>query len=301
MIIRHSPVLLKEILSYLPQDADNLRVIDATLGEGGHSESFLKMGAEVLGVDRDETIIAKAKERLDGYAGMHYVNCTYDSIAECAPKHFIAETHAILFDLGVSMYHFKEAQRGFSFKEDSELDMRLSVNAKLSAYEVVNEYSEDELTRIFRDYAQLRYADVLAKRICERREEAPIKSVKELEDVIYHATPSAARRKRIHPATLPFQAIRIEVNDELGILEAALEKSLAILKDGGLLFLISYHSLEDKICKSFIRERSKKFGSGELLTINKKVIKPSASETKRNAAARSAKLRIAKKNGSTNE
>lgn len=295
MEIYHTPVLLKEILSLMPSPAENINVIDATLGEGGHTEAFLKEGANVYATERDEEILKRAKERLSAYENVQYALCTYDKMKENAPKEFVGNTDFILMDLGVSLFHFKGCERGFSFKEESPLDMRLGLNEGKSAMDVVNDYDEEELFRVFKEYGEIRFAHRIAEAIVSARASEPLRTAKELENIVFHATPKKFRFAKTHPATRVFQAIRIEVNDELEILKRALVSAFEMLKEGGQLVVMSYHSLEDRIVKTFMRERSEKHGSKELKILNKKVIVPSKSEIKRNPAARSAKLRAALK------
>jgi len=296
MDIHHTPVLAREIVNFIGATSDNVKVIDATVGEGGHSALFLERGWTVFAVDRDRDMLAAARERLKAFSRVSFALCTYDGIHDVLPAEWIGTTDAMLFDLGVSMYHFRTAVRGFSFREDGPLDMRLSQDGK-TARDVVNGYSEDELARIIRDFGEVPYASRIASAIIEARRTRGISTTAELEAVVFHATPKKFRYGRIHPATRVFQAIRIEVNDELTILSAAMTNALPVLAPGGILAVISYHSLEDRIVKRFMNENDARHGTGTVAVLTRHVVTASKEETDVNPAARSAKLRVARKTG----
>lgn len=290
MEIVHKPVMLKETLSFIPKGTTI--AIDTTLGEGGHTLAMLEMGIEVHAFERDKEILNVAKERLSKYNNIHYYNATYDKITEVLPKTIIGKVNFILYDLGVSLYHFKKANRGFSFKDESKLDMRLGINDK-SAFEVINKYSISELTRVFKEYGEIKNAGFMAKIIVENRNIKPIENTKELENIIFHHTKKDKKYGKIHPATQAFQAIRIEVNDELNILEKSLKTIPYILSSKGVAAIISYHSLEDRIVKTFFKENEKtKNKDGIFNLLNSKVITPTNEEIDNNPASRSAKMRI---------
>lgn len=289
----HTPVLVQEILSYLPPEKDNPVVVDATLGEGGHSALFLERGCRVLAFDRDSTMIHVSQKRFAGDDRISLTNDTYDHIHKHLAYEYEGAVDLMLFDLGVSLYHFKGAQRGFSFNEDAPLDMRLSLERTLTAKDVVNTYEEDELVRVFRELGEIRYAGRIAEAILRARGEREIENVKDLENIVFHATPRKLRYGKTHPATRAFQALRIEVNDELRILEDALVETLPLLCEGGVLVVISYHSLEDRIVKRFFKEHDVKKGTGMLRPRTKNVITPSKEEVALNPRARSAKMRVA--------
>lgn len=287
--IVHTPVMLKEVLSYIPENAKI--AIDATLGEGGHTKAMLDLNLEVHSFERDSTILDIAKRRLKDYPNFHYYNNTYDKMMECLDEKIIGNVDFMLYDLGVSLFHFKKAERGFSFKDNTMLDMRLGINEK-SAYDIINGYSEEELERVFRDYGELSNARKMARIIVKERDKRKIETSKELESIIFHNTDKSQRYGKIHPATLVFQAIRIEVNDELNILEKSILNIPNILKNNGVAVIISYHSLEDRIVKRFFKENEKtKNKDGIFKLLNNKVKLPTNEEVKSNPASRSAKMR----------
>ena len=287
--IVHTPVMLKEVLSYIPENAKI--AIDATLGEGGHTKAMLDLNLEVHSFERDSTILDIAKRRLKDYPNFHYYNNTYDKMMEYLDEKVIGNVDFMLYDLGVSLFHFKKAERGFSFKDNTMLDMRLGINEK-SAYDIINGYSEQELERVFRDYGELSNARKMARIIVKERDKRKIETSKELESIIFHNTDKSQRYGKIHPATLVFQAIRIEVNDELNILERSILNIPNILKNNGVAVIISYHSLEDRIVKRFFKENEKtKNKDGIFKLLNNKVKLPTNEEVKSNPASRSAKMR----------
>ena len=287
--IVHTPVMLKEVLSYIPENAKI--AIDATLGEGGHTKAMLDLNLEVHSFERDSAILDIAKRRLKNYPNFHYYNNTYDKMMECLDEKIIGNVDFMLYDLGVSLFHFKKAERGFSFKDNTMLDMRLGINEK-SAYDIINGYSEEELERVFRDYGELSNARKMSRIIVKERDKRKIETSKELESIIFHNTDKSQRYGKIHPATLVFQAIRIEVNDELNILEKSILNIPNILKNNGVAVIISYHSLEDRIVKRFFKENEKtKNKDGIFKLLNNKVKLPTNEEVKSNPASRSAKMR----------
>ena len=291
--IVHTPVMLKEVLSFIPKNAKI--AVDATLGEGGHTKAMLDLNLEVHSFERDSAILEIAKKRLKNYDKFHYYNNTYDKMIEELDDSIIGNVDFMLYDLGVSLFHFKKAERGFSFKDNVRLDMRLGLNEK-SAYDVINGYSEEELERIFRDYGEMNNARKMANIIIKERNRRKIETSRELENIIFHNTDKSQRYGKIHPATLVFQAIRIEVNDELNILEKSILNIPSILKQNGVVVVMSYHSLEDRIIKRFFKENEKtKNKDGIFKLLNNKVKLPTNEEIKSNPASRSAKMRIAQK------
>ena len=289
--IIHKPVMINEVLSFIPENSNI--VIDATLGEGGHTKAMLDLNLEVHGFERDKNILEVAKKRLSNYKKFHYYNNTYDKMTESLPKNIIGNTDFMLYDLGVSMFHFKKAERGFSFNENNKLDMRLGINEK-NAYQVINEYGKKDLERIFKDYGEIKNPSKLADAIIKEREKKNIETAKELENIIFHNSDKSKKYGRINPATLIFQAVRIEVNDELNILKKSIENIKNILKKYGVIVIISYHSLEDRIVKRFFKENEKtKNKDGIFRLLNSKVLTPTIEEIKLNPASRSAKMRAA--------
>lgn len=289
--IIHKPVMIKEVLSFIPENSNI--VVDATLGEGGHTKAMLDLNLEVYGFERDKNILEIAKKRLSNYKKFYYYNNTYDKMIDSLPKNIIGNVDFILYDLGVSMFHFKKAKRGFSFNENNKLDMRLGIN-KINAYEVINKYEKKDLERIFKEYGEIKNYSKLAEIIIKERNKKNIETAKELENIIFHNSDKSKKYGKINPATLIFQAIRIEVNDELNILKKSIENIKNILKKYGVIVIISYHSLEDRIVKRFFKDNEKtKNKDGIFKLLNSKVLKPTNEEIKLNIASRSAKLRAA--------
>ncbi|WP_288521534.1 16S rRNA (cytosine(1402)-N(4))-methyltransferase RsmH [uncultured Brachyspira sp.] len=289
--IIHKPVMIKEVLSFIPENSNI--VVDATLGEGGHTKAMLDLNLEVYGFERDKNILEIAKKRLSNYKKLYYYNNTYDKMIDSLPKNIIGNVDFILYDLGVSMFHFKKAERGFSFNENNKLDMRLGIN-KINAYEVINKYEKKDLERIFKEYGEIKNYSKLAEIIIKERNKKNIETAKELENIIFHNSDKSKKYGKINPATLIFQAIRIEVNDELNILKKSIENIKNILKKYGVIVIISYHSLEDRIVKRFFKDNEKtKNKDGIFKLLNSKVLKPTNEEIKLNIASRSAKLRAA--------
>lgn len=289
--IIHKPVMIKEVLSFIPENSNI--VVDATLGEGGHTKAMLDLNLEVYGFERDKNILEIAKKRLADYKKFYYYNNTYDKMIDSLPKNIIGNVDFILYDLGVSMFHFKKAERGFSFNENNKLDMRLGIN-KINAYEVINKYEKKDLERIFKEYGEIKNYSKLAEIIIKEKNKKNIETAKELENIIFHNSDKSKKYGKINPATLIFQAIRIEVNDELNILKKSIENIKNILKKYGVVVIISYHSLEDRIVKRFFKDNEKtKNKDGIFKLLNSKVLKPTNEEIKLNIASRSAKLRAA--------
>ena len=289
--IIHKPVMIKEILSFIPENSNI--VVDATLGEGGHTKAMLDLNLDVHSFERDKNILEIAKKRLADYKKFYYYNNTYDKMIDSLPKNIIGNVDFILYDLGVSMFHFKKAERGFSFNENNKLDMRLGIN-KINAYEVINKYEKKDLERIFKEYGEIKNYSKLAEIIIKERNKKNIETAKELENIIFHNSDKSKKYGKINPATLIFQAIRIEVNDELNILKKSIENIKNILKKYGVIVIISYHSLEDRIIKRFFKDNEKtKNKDGIFKLLNSKVLKPTNEEIKLNIASRSAKLRAA--------
>lgn len=289
--IIHKPVMIKEVLSFIHENSNI--VVDATLGEGGHTKAMLDLNLEVHSFERDKNILEIAKKRLSDYKKFYYYNNTYDKMIDSLPKNIIGNVDFILYDLGVSMFHFKKAERGFSFNENNKLDMRLGIN-KINAYEVINKYEKKDLERIFKEYGEIKNYSKLAEIIIKERNKKNIETAKELENIIFHNSDKSKKYGKINPATLIFQAIRIEVNDELNILKKSIENIKNILKKYGVVVIISYHSLEDRIVKRFFKNNEKtKNKEGIFKLLNSKVLKPTNEEINLNIASRSAKLRAA--------
>ena len=280
------PVLLNEVVDMLAVRGNGI-YLDATVGLGGHSSAILdRLGSEgmLIGTDRDEKALASAAKRL-GNGRVHLRKKRFSEIGDIVSDFKIDSLDGVLFDLGVSMFQLKDYDRGFSFMSEARLDMRMDSSERLSAWEVVNRYSEKELQRIFKEFGEEPLFRKIAKRIVISRRLAPINTCSELAELILQAY---GGRGKTHPATRTFQALRIEVNKELEELRNGLSAAVGMLKVGGRICVIAYHSLEDRIVKNVFRELSRE---RVLRILTKKPIAPVREEVLRNPAARSAKLR----------
>ena len=309
MGFEHIPVLLNEVIEGLNIDPDGIYV-DGTLGGAGHSYEIAKRlkGGRLIGIDRDEDAIAAASERLEPFFDrVTIVRGNYGDMADILGDIGISEVDGILLDLGVSSHQLDEAERGFSYREDAPLDMRMDRRDELTAYDVVNTYTEAELARILKDYGEERFAGSIARHIVRARAERPVSTTFELSDIIKASIPAKYRDKKGHPAKRSFQAIRIEVNHELDILRDSLNGMIDILKPGGRLCVISFHSLEDRIVKQAMRTAEdpcicpKDFPvcvcgrKPKGRCVSKKAITAADNELDTNNRAHSAKLRIFEK------
>ena len=284
--------------------------MDCTLGGAGHSSHILKKLSSkgtLIGIDQDNDALKAAKEKLKNYSNVKFVHNNFYNIDSILTSLDIPNVDGILMDLGVSSYQLDEGERGFSYMKDAPLDMRMDRDRDFSAYDVVNTYSEEDLYRIIRDYGEEKFAKRIAKFIVDRRNDKPIETTLELVDIIKAAIPAKARREGPHPAKRTFQAIRIEVNGELAILNKAIEDGVKHLNKGGRMAIITFHSLEDRIVKLKYRELAnpctcpKEFpvcvcGRKPLVKIiSRKAIEPSKEEVEENPRSRSAKLRVLEK------
>jgi 16S rRNA (cytosine1402-N4)-methyltransferase len=288
----HIPVLLEETVEALNVQPGG-RYIDCTIGPGGHAAAILENsapGGQLLGIDADPKAIKMARARLDAYGdSVLLVNQNFANLRSICSKHGFSPVHGILFDLGLSSMQLEKNNRGFSFRHDSRLDMRLSPRQELTAEVIINSSPEDQLAELIRTYGEERYSQKIARHIVHQR---PITTSLQLAQTIEAAV--GGRRGRIHPATRTFQALRIAVNQELDKLASALEQAVDLLGFGGRLVVISYHSLEDRIVKQFMLKQSR--GDRPTLSlINKKVVTPSLAEVHYNPHSRSAKLRAAER------
>lgn len=306
---KHISVLLDECIENLNIKPDGI-YLDGTLGMGGHSyqiASRLTTG-RLICIDRDETAIERAGKRLAPFSErVTLVHGNFCDAAAILESLGIAEVDGMLFDLGVSSPQLDETQRGFSYMHDAPLDMRMNAEDSLSAYDVVNTWTEDKLNRIFWDYGEERYARRITAAILAAREIKPIETTLELVDIIKGAMPAAALREKQHPAKRSFQAIRIAVNDELGAISTMMETAPDKLRVGGRLCVISFHSLEDRIIKSAIAARENGCTCPReapictcgfiktLKSVSRKPILPTEEEIEHNPRSRSAKLRVAER------
>ncbi len=297
----HIPVVLNEVLEYLALKPGDV-VLDCTLGLGGHSESILQAilpGGKLIGMDRDSDSINKVRERFSRFrGGFHIFNENFINLKKILATLNIEKVDAVLLDLGLSSYQL-DGERGFSFKENSFLDMRMDKRDRLSAYDIVNYYSQKDIAVILKDFGEEGFYRQISEEILSSRREKHIETTKELVDVILRAVPYFYTRRRIHPATKTFQALRIAVNRELENLSSVLRDAIDSLLPGGKIAVISFHSLEDRIVKRAFREE-KKTGRFEILT--PKPIVAGELELKVNSRSRSAKLRVGMKckNGNKN-
>jgi 16S rRNA (cytosine1402-N4)-methyltransferase len=290
MTVEHLPVLLREVTGLLSPSEGGI-YIDATVGLGGHSEEILKMigqDGRLIGIDRDEEALKRTAARLHDDR-LILRRGSFSGIESILGSAGVSQADGILFDLGVSMMQFKDRGRGFSFSSEERLDMRMDISQELSAWDVVNGYSEKDLAKIIRDYGEEYKSVRIVRAIGAHRVKKSIDTCVELAEIIAGAV---GRRGRIHPATKTFQALRIEVNREIDELKEGLDASLRILKRGGRLCVISYHSLEDRIVKNFMRDNAK---MEKIRLLVKKPVMPDVREMRVNPSSRSAKLRGAER------
>lgn len=305
MMEKHISVLLDETISSLNLNENSI-IVDATLGYGGHSSNILErinMGY-LFAFDQDSEAIRHSTDRLSKIgANFTIVQSNFVHLKEELEKRGVEKVDGVLFDLGVSSPQLDDASRGFSYHNDAKLDMRMDQSQKLSAYEVVNQYSKEDLARIFYKYGEDKFSNNIAKKIVEYRAQKPIETTLELVEVIKTAVPMKFRQDK-HPARQIFQAIRIEVNHELDVIEPALEQALEMLNVGGRVCVITFHSLEDRLVKNFFKEKCEidervkgmpnvpeEYLPDFRLVTNKAIV-PSEEELERNPRARSSKLRV---------
>ncbi len=287
----HVSVLLSETLEQLAL-RPGMSVVDGTLGRAGHAQAILDKiapGGRLIGLDKDPAAIEAAAQTLEPYGAAAILRqADFRDIAATLEELGVGKVDGMLLDLGVSSPQLDEAGRGFSFQQDGPLDMRMDPGSELTAAEIVNCYTPERLREILWTLGEERMARRIVERLVEARRAKPVKTTKELENIVFHAMPKAARYGRIHPATRTFQALRIAVNGELEALEKFLKDAPQCLKEGGRLAVISFHSLEDRIVKQSFRGLERD-GMGIVLT--KKPVTAQASETETNPRSRSAKLR----------
>ena len=302
MAYQHDPVLASEAADFLNL-ADGQTVVDATLGGGGHTLKIKdqKSKVKIIGFDQDADALAAAKKNLAAFADVAYVHDNFARLKD----HLAGPVDGILFDLGVSSHQLDEGARGFSLQHDGPLDMRMDRNAKLSAADLINNWPEDKLAKLFYEYGEEKFSRRIAKAICSARDEGRepetgnwkpgtrerngIQTTFQLKEIVEKAIPTWKKRESV---TRIFQALRIAVNDELNVLKKALEQAIELLKPGGRIVVISYHSLEDRAVKQMFRESAK---NGRLKILTKKPLTAGAAELAVNPRARSAKLRAAEK------
>jgi len=305
---KHEPVLLEETINGLNIKPNGIYV-DGTLGGAGHSKEILKQLSSkglLVGIDRDEEALKAAKENLKEFENVKYIHGNHDEITEILESLDIKEVDGILLDLGVSSYQLDERNRGFSYLGNNELDMRMDKTQPLTAKKVVNTYSEEELANIIYEYGEERFSRQIARKICEYRKNKEIETTEELVNIIEKSMPAFAKKDG-HPAKRTFQAIRIEVNDEIKPLYNTVRNCIKLLKPGGRLCIITFHSLEDRAVKNAYIDAQGKctcpkdlpycvcgaISEGKI--INKKPIIATEKEQEENSRSKSAKLRIFEK------
>lgn len=306
MEFKHVSVLLEECLQGLDIKEDGIYV-DCTLGGAGHSSHILERLSSkglLIGIDQDKDALKAAGEKLKNAENVKFVHDNFYNIDSILEKLGIPKVDGILMDLGVSSYQLDQGERGFSYMKDAPLDMRMNQDNEFSAYEIINNYKMEDIHRIIRDYGEEKFAKRIAIFITERRAIKPIETTFELVEIIKAAIPAKARREGPHPAKRTFQAIRIEVNGELKILNKAIEDGVNRLNKGGRMAIISFHSLEDRIVKLKYRDLAnpckcpREFpicicGKEPLVKLtSRKAIEPSVEEVNENPRSRSAKLRV---------
>ncbi|MDC7232365.1 MAG: 16S rRNA (cytosine(1402)-N(4))-methyltransferase RsmH [Spirochaetales bacterium] len=304
----HYSIMKNEICSFLEPTAPGQLFIDCTMGEGGHSYEFLSRFPDIrlIGLDADPAIQVKARKRLASFGDrVQFVNTYFDEYFEDQIGR--EKPDRILMDLGISIFHYEESGRGFTFSKDEPLDMRINPENPLSAEILVNEYSEKDLADLIYKYGEERYSRRIAQAIVRERAGERIASAFRLAEIISSSVPSAYRHGRIHPATRSFQAIRIVVNNELERLQSALRNAVRALNPGGLIAVITFHSLEDRIVKHFFRDLNRDCicppeqprcvcgGARVLDLVTRKPVVPGSEEIAENPPSRSSKLRVARR------
>ena len=306
-MFKHYSVLLEEAVEGLNIKEDGIYV-DCTLGGAGHSLEILKKltTGKLYAFDQDNVALENAKIKLSEYADkVVFIKSNFENLKEKLAEQNVYEVDGVLYDLGVSSPQLDTPERGFSYNYDTRLDMRMDTDASISAYEVVNEYSYHDLVRIFYRYGEEKFSKQIARNIEKKRELAPIETTFQLVDIIKESIPAAKRRTGGHPAKRVFQAIRIAVNNELSVFENSLEQAIDIVKVGGRISVITFHLLEDRICKQIFNSYAKNKeipknlpilpneSLSKLKLITRKPICPSDKELEENNRSRSAKLRVA--------
>jgi len=288
--MQHIPVLLKEVVDLLnPQSNQNF--IDCTFGFGGHTEAILekiKPNGRALGIEWDQEKIRNQESGIRNQERLIVVNDSYANLKDIIEREKFAPVNSILLDIGISSWEIENSNRGFSFKKDEPLDMRFSQKQDLTAREIINKWSEQDLSEIFKEYGQERFAKNIAKNVVGIRYQQPIETTFQLVEVIRKSFPRSYKFGKSHFATRIFQALRIAVNSELDNLKNVLPQALEVLDKQGRIAVISFHSLEDAIVKNFFKDQAK---NNKVQILTKKPIMPSRQEIKQNPRSRSAKLR----------
>ncbi len=291
----HVPVMTQELIEHLNIKPESL-VVDATVGTGGHALAIAKLlgpQGRLIGIDRDGESLNISRQRLKKFAGQcQLIHDDYRNLDEILDSLGVLKVDAMFFDLGISSYQLANPERGFSFKVDGPLDMRMDQGSYISAYDIINLLSEREISSILKNFGQERWHNRIARTLVNQRSKGPIESTRQLSETVLKAIPLRYQNERIHPATRTFQAIRIAVNRELEALEIVLEKSIDFLKGGGRICVIAFHSLEDRIVKEKFRFFAK---TGKLKLVTQKPLRPSLEEMNLNPRSRSARFRVAER------
>lgn len=293
----HYPVLYREILGEiekLGKDREEFKILDGTLGQGGHSKMILSSlpNAKLCSIDRDSILLENTKQRLGDHPNWTTMVSNFSQIDWNLIPEYKNNLDVILLDLGISLFHYQYSDRGFSFQKNEPLDMRLDPFVKKRASDITNHYSEKELIRVLKDWGEESWAPKIAQKIVLTRKKNPIQTTKDLDDIVKSTIPRKFWPKHIHPSTKTFQALRIEVNSELDHIQIGLQDLLTHLKPGGIFLVISFHSLEDRIVKQVFKSwRDNQFVDW----LTKKPIIPQDNEVKENPPSRSAKLRVIQK------
>ncbi|MCP4649234.1 MAG: 16S rRNA (cytosine(1402)-N(4))-methyltransferase RsmH [PVC group bacterium] len=292
---RHTPVMLSEVVSYL-QLAPGKVIVDCTVGEGGHSEGILRKitpGGQLIGIDQDDDALSIARLRLSRFEGsFNFVQDNFRNLRTILFQEGLEKVDGIVFDLGISMLQLSSPERGFSFRLEGPLNMRMDKRAQITAFDLVNNLSEEEIANLIYTFGQERYSRRIARRIVQERGKTSVITTKQLADLVFEAYPYRDRYGRIHPATKTFMALRIAVNRELEVIQAVITDAIDMLNPGGRVCVIAFHSLEDRIIKNQFKDFAKK---GIVKIITKKPLIPTQEEIKSNAPSRSAKFRVAEK------
>ncbi len=293
----HIPAMSREVIDYLKLKPGQV-IVDATLGTGGHSLEILKSispGGKLIGIDRDEDSLNVCRGRLSDFnSSLELVHANFVDLDQVLAKLGVDKIDGIIFDLGISTFQLKNAQRGFSFQEEGPLDMRLDKDSYISAYDLMNNLNESEISGILWNFGQERWHNRIARLLIQERAIQPIATTRQLADLVVRAIPYKYRKShyRIHPATRTFQAVRIAVNRELEIIESAIKKAVAILKEQARICVISFHSLEDRAVKLTFRQLK---AEGLINIITPKPLTPLLSEIEANPSSRSSKFRVAER------
>ena len=293
----HRPVMIEEVMRYLDPEPGEV-IVDCTVGEGGHASRILgaiRPGGRLIGIDQDEEVLARTKEKLKDYDGLYTLLWeNFKNLDSILKRLKVTRIDGALFDLGLSSFQLEAPARGFSFQREAPLDMRMDKRRKITAFDLVNHLAQAEMAKILRDFGGERWSNRIARQIVRARKNGPITTTTQLAEIVRRAVPDRNRYKRIHPATRTFQAFRIMVNQELEALETGLSATIGALAEGSRVLAISFHSLEDRIVKNKFKKFAK---AGVLEILTKKPIRPRADEVSVNPRCRSAKLRVGRKKG----